>query len=219
MLDLQIPGLQLPGLQLPTDFLVRFVFHLVFLFVLVRFLYYPQNRNRNLTFSFLVFGMVIFFVMFFMIQAKVSLGFAFGAMAIFSILRYRTDPMSTKDLTYLLVVIGLSVLNAILPFQTVQIFTVNALLLAVTFFAERIPGLETGRTTNVQYERLELIVPERHHELIADLEQRTGWVVRGFEVGDIDFLKDTVLLRVMYQQPRTPKRQGLARDWQANATD
>lgn len=206
-------------LQMPPDFLVRFLFHLVSLFVLVRFLYYPQNRNRNLTFSFLVFGMVIFFVMFFMIQAKVSLGFAFGAMAIFSILRYRTDPMSTKDLTYLLVVIGLSVLNAILTFQPVQLLTVNALLLSITFFAERIPGLETGRTANVQYERLELIVPERRHELIADLEKRTGWIVRGFEVGDIDFLKDTVLLRVMYQQPRTPKRQRLTQDWQANATD
>jgi hypothetical protein len=99
------------------------------------------------------------------------------------------------------------------------LIAINTLLLAVTFFGERIPGLENGRQANVQYERLDLIVPERRHELIADLEQRTGWIVRGFEVGDIDFLKDIVQLRVMYQQPKTPRRQRLARDWRANATD
>jgi Domain of unknown function (DUF4956) len=205
--------------QLPAHFFFRLLIQTLFLFALVRFLYHPQNRNREMTFSFLVFGMVIFFVMFFMIQVKVSLGFAVGAMAIFGILRYRTEPMQTKDLTYLLVVVGLSVLNAVLKFQVLELLTINALLLAVTFFAERIPGLENGRQANVQYERLDLIVPERRHELIADLERRTGWIVRGFEVGDIDFLKDTVQLRVMYQQPRTPRRPQLARDWQTNATD
>jgi Domain of unknown function (DUF4956) len=205
--------------QLPTHFFFRLLIQALFLFGLVRFLYHPQNRNREMTFSFLVFGMVIFFVMFFMIQVKVSLGFAVGAMAIFGILRYRTEPMPTKDLTYLLVVVGLSVLNAVLKFQLLELLIINSLLLAVTFFAERIPGLENGRQANVQYERLDLIVPERRHELIADLENRTGWIVRGFEVGDIDFLKDIVQLRVMYQQSRTPKRQRLARDWRANATD
>jgi Domain of unknown function (DUF4956) len=205
--------------QLPAHFFFRLLIQALFLFGLVRFLYHPQNRNREMTFSFLVFGMVIFFVMFFMIQVKVSLGFAVGAMAIFGILRYRTEPMPTKDLTYLLVVVGLSVLNAVLKFQLLELLIINSLLLAVTFFAERIPGLENGRQANVQYERLDLIVPERRHELIADLENRTGWIVRGFEVGDIDFLKDIVQLRVMYQQSRTPKRQRLARDWRANATD
>jgi hypothetical protein len=204
---------------LPAHFFFRLLIQLFFVFGLVRFLYYPQNRNREMTFSFLVFGMVIFFVMFFMIQVKVSLGFAVGTMAIFGILRYRTEPIPTKDLTYLLVVVGLSVLNSVLKFQALELIAINVLLLAVTFFGERIPGLENGSQANVQYERLDLIVPERRHELIADLEQRTGWIVRGFEVGDIDFLKDIVQLRVMYQQPKTPKRQRLARDWRANATD
>ena len=140
-------------------------------------------------------------------------------MAIFGILRYRTEPMPTKDLTYLLVVVGLSVLNSVLKFQALELIAINVLLLAVTFFGERIPGLENGRQANVQYERLDLIVPERRHELIADLEKRTGWIVRGFEVGDIDFLKDIVQLRVMYQQPKTPKRQQRTRDWRTNATD
>jgi Domain of unknown function (DUF4956) len=88
--------------------------------------------------------------MFFMIQVKISLGFAFGAMAIFGILRYRTEAMSTKDLTYLLVVVGLSMLNAILVFQPIQLLAVNALLLGFTFFGERIPGLESGKIANVQ---------------------------------------------------------------------
>jgi hypothetical protein len=190
-------------LQMPIHFLFRLLIHLGFLLVLVRFLYYPQNRNRDLTFSFLVFGMVIFFVMFFMIQAKVSLGFAFGAMAIFGILRYRTDPMSTKDLTYLLVVIGLSVLNAILTFHPIQLLAINAFLLSITFFGERFPGLENGKTANVQYKRLELIVPALQSELQADLEQRTGWMIRRIEIGDIDFLRDTVQLRVTYLQQKT----------------
>jgi Domain of unknown function (DUF4956) len=189
--------------QLPSHFFFRLLIHVGFLFVLVRFLYYPQNRNRDMTFSFLVFGMVIFLVMFFMIQVKLSLGFAFGAMAIFGILRYRTEPMSTKDLTYLLVVVGLSMLNAVLVFNPIELLTVNALLLIFTFFGERIPGLENGRYANVQYERLELIVPARQDELRADLEQRTGWTIRGIEIGDIDFLRDTVQLRVTYIQSNT----------------
>jgi Domain of unknown function (DUF4956) len=189
-------------LQMPVHFFLRLIVHIIFLFGLVRFLYYPQNRNRDMTFSFLVFGLVIFLVMHFMIGLKVSVGFAVGAFAVFGILRYRTEPMTTKDLTYLLVVVGLSVLNAVLKFHPVELITLNTLLLAFTFLGERIPGLENGRQANVQYERLDLILPERHHELKADLEQRTGWTIRGIEVGDIDFLRDTAQLRVTYHQNR-----------------
>jgi Domain of unknown function (DUF4956) len=189
-------------LQLSAHFFFRLLIHLAFLVGLVRFLYYPQNRNRDLTFSFLVFGLVIFLVMYFMIGLKVSVGFAVGAFAVFGILRYRTEPMLTKDLTYLLVVVGMSVLNAILKFQPVELVVLNVLLVGCTFLGERLVGLEGGRQANVQYEKLELIVPERFSELKADLEQRTGWIIRGVEIGDIDFLKDTVQLRVNYQSAK-----------------
>ena len=188
--------------QMPLHFFFRLAIHLAFLIGLVRFLYYPQNRNRDLTFSFLVFGLVIFLVMYFMIGLKVSVGFALGAFAVFGILRYRTEAMLTKDLTYLLVVVGMSVLNAILMFQPLELVVLNVLLVGFTFLGERLVGLEGGRQANVQYEKLELIVPERRLELIADLEQRTGWNIRGVEIGDLDFLKDTVQLRVNYQQSK-----------------
>jgi Domain of unknown function (DUF4956) len=189
-------------LQMPVHFFLRLLIHIFFLFALVRFLYYPQNRNRDMTFSFLVFGLVIFLVMHFMIGLKVSVGFAVGAFAVFGILRYRTEPMTTKDLTYLLVVVGLSVLNAVLKFHPTELITLNVLLLGFTYFGERIPGLENGRQASVQYERLDLILPERQQELKADLEQRTGWAIRGIEVGDIDFLRDTAQLRVTYHQAK-----------------
>lgn len=188
--------------QMPLHFFFRLAIHLAFLIGLVRFLYYPQNRNRDLTFSFLVFGLVIFLVMYFMIGLKVSVGFALGAFAVFGILRYRTEAMLTKDLTYLLVVVGMSVLNAILMFQPLELVVLNVLLVGFTFLGERLVGLEGGRQANVQYEKLELIVPERRLELIADLEQRTGWNIRGVEIGDLDFLKDTVQLRVNYQHSK-----------------
>jgi hypothetical protein len=200
---LRLKGLNIMvDLQLPAHFFFRLAIHLAFLVGLVRFLYYPQNRNRDLTFSFLVFGLVIFLVMYFMIGLKVSVGFAVGAFAVFGILRYRTEPMLTKDLTYLLVVVGMSVLNAILKFQPVELVVLNVLLVGFTFLGERFVGFEGGRQANVQYEKLELILPERRSELIADLEQRTGWIVRGVEIGDIDFLKDTVQLRVNYQSAK-----------------
>ncbi len=186
-------------LQMPAHFFFRLLIQVLFLMGLVRLLYYPQNRNREMAFSFLVFGMVIFFVMFFMIQVKISLGFAVGAMAVFGILRYRTEPMPTKDLTYLLVVVGLSVLNAVLKFLLPELLLINTMLMAVTYFGERIPGLEHGRQATVVFERLDLILPERKHELIAELQKRTGWLVLSIEIGDIDFLKDIVQLRVTYQ--------------------
>jgi Domain of unknown function (DUF4956) len=192
--------------QMPLHFFFRLLIHLAFLIGLVRFLYYPQNRNRDLTFSFLVFGLVIFLVMYFMIGLKVSVGFALGAFAVFGILRYRTEAMLTKDLTYLLVVVGMSVLNAILMFQPVELVVLNVLLVGFTFLGERLVGLEGGRQALVQYEKVELILPERRLELIADLEQRTGWLIRGVEVGDIDFLKDTVQLRVNYQHSKNVAR-------------
>jgi hypothetical protein len=209
-------------LHMPPEFFFRLLIHLVFLVGLVRFLYYPQNRNRDMMFSFLVFGIVIFLVMYFMLGLKVSVGFALGAFAIFGILRYRTEPMSTKDLTYLLVVVGLSVLNAVLKFQVAELMTINVLLVGFTFFAERLPGLENGRQANVQYERPDLIVPERQHELKADLEKRTGWVIRGIEIGDIDFLRDTVQLRVTYHVPRVSvpsKIESPIRNKKSNAAD
>jgi Domain of unknown function (DUF4956) len=205
--DLRLKGLNIMvDLQLPAHFFFRLLIHLAFLVGLVRFLYYPQNRNRDLTFSFLVFGMVIFLVMYFMIGLKVSVGFAVGAFAVFGILRYRTEPMLTKDLTYLLVVVGMSVLNAVLKFQAVELVVLNVLLVGFTFLGERITGLEGGRQANIQYEKLELIVPERRPELKADLEQRTGWAISGIEIGDIDFLKDTVQLRVNYQHSKNLAR-------------
>jgi hypothetical protein len=204
---LRLKGLNIVvDLQMPVQFFFRLAIHLAFLIGLVRFLYYPQNRNRDLTFSFLVFGLVIFLVMYFMIGLKVSVGFALGAFAVFGILRYRTEAMLTKDLTYLLVVVGMSVLNAILMFQPVELIVLNMLLVGFTFLGERLVGLEGGRQANVQYEKLELIVPERRPELKADLEQRTGWAISGIEIGDIDFLRDTVQLRVNYQPTKNLTR-------------
>lgn len=206
--------------QMPLHFFFRLAIHLAFLIGLVRFLYYPQNRNRDLTFSFLVFGLVIFLVMYFMIGLKVSVGFALGAFAVFGILRYRTEAMLTKDLTYLLVVVGMSVLNAILMFQPIELVVLNVLLVGFTFLGERLVGLEGGRQANVQFEKLELIVPEKRAELIADLEQRTGWNIRGVEIGDIDFLKDTVQLTVNYQHSKILARPPIKSYFQnQNASD
>jgi Domain of unknown function (DUF4956) len=218
---LRLKGLNIVvDLQMPVQFFFRLAIHLAFLIGLVRFLYYPQNRNRDLTFSFLVFGLVIFLVMYFMIGLKVSVGFALGAFAVFGILRYRTEAMLTKDLTYLLVVVGMSVLNAILMFQPVELVVLNVLLVGFTFLGERITGLAGGRQANVQFEKLELIVPERRSELIADLEKRTGWMILGIEIGDLDFLRDTVQLRVNYQSSKNLVHgQGRAYLQNQNASD
>jgi hypothetical protein len=131
---------------------------------------------------------------------KLQIGFALGLFAIFGIIRYRTSQIPIKEMTYLFVVIGIAVINALANKKisyTELIFT-NLMILAVVFIVERLWLLKHESSKVIVYEKIELVKPQRYLELMADLEERTGLKLRRAEVGKIDFLQDTASIKIFY---------------------
>ena len=184
--------------QVNSVFLFRFVIHAATLILLVRFLYYPDYRDRDFAFSYLMFSSVVFLVTYFLKSVDISLGFTFGLFAVFAILRYRTETITTKEMTYLFIVIGTAMLNAVSNLGYGELILINALVLVFTFVAQHQNVFKREKRKNVEYERIDLIHPSRFHELKADLEARLGVRINHIEVRDVDFVRDHASLRVFY---------------------
>lgn len=183
--------------------LIRLFVCIVVNLVIVDRLYYTKSRRRDFYFTFMLISLAIFFLVFFMIfvledmKAKTSIGIGIGLFGIFSIMRYRTDAMPVREMTYLFVIISLSVVNAIATsVSIVELLVTNLIVVAAIWLCEHRLKLEPSKL--VQYDRLELIKPDRSEDLKADLEMRLGLKVRKVEVGAIDMLRDMAVLRVYY---------------------
>ena len=183
--------------------LIRLFVCIVVNLIIVDRLYYKKSRRRDFYFTFMLISLAIFFLVFFMIfvledmKAKTSIGIGIGLFGIFSIMRYRTDAMPVREMTYLFVIISLSVVNAIAAsVSIVELLVTNLIVVAAIWLCEHRLKLEPSKL--VQYDRLELIKPDRREDLKADLEMRLGLKVRKVEVGAVDMLRDMAVLRVYY---------------------
>ena len=183
--------------------LIRLFVCIVVNLVIVDRLYYKKSRRRDFYFTFMLISLAIFFLVFFMIfvledmKAKTSIGIGIGLFGIFSIMRYRTDAMPVREMTYLFVIISLSVVNAIAAsVSIVELLVTNIIVVAAIWLCEHRLKLEPSK--HLTYDRLELIKPDRSEDLKADLEMRLGLKVRKVEVGAIDMLRDMAVLRVYY---------------------
>ncbi len=184
-----------------------FAVNLLVALIIVRFIYYPANQNKNYVFTYLAFNTVIYFVMSFLTSAELSLGVGFGLFAIFSVLRYRTSTMSTREMTYLFVVIALPVMNSLVMRENewAVLLAVNAVVVAVLFVLEREWGFHYESSQSIRYDRIDLITPEQRALLLEDLRLRTGLPIKRVEVGRLNFLNDTAELRVFYDEPRAER--------------
>lgn len=193
--------------QITSEFgemMIRFVICLVFNWVIIDRLYYRKSNRREFYFTFLMTSVAIFFLVFYMIfglddlGGKTSMGIGIGLFGIFSIMRYRTDTMPAREMTYLFVVVSLSVVNAIASrVSYTEILLTNFIVVLAIWLCEQF--LKHNPTKLVQYDRIELITPERREELVADLEKRLGVKVLKVEVGSVDMLRDMAMLRVTYE--------------------
>ena len=185
-----------------TEFAVGLGLNLLVALLAVRFIYYPATRDRNYVFTFLGFNTIIYCVVSFMGAIDLSVGVGFGLFAIFSVLRYRTDPIPIREMTYLFVTAALAVMNSLGLDAGVspQLLVANGGILAVMFALERAWGFRFHRSKRVTYERIELIKPEHRRLLLADLRERTGLPVERCEVGKIDFLRDTAEVMIYYPE-------------------
>jgi hypothetical protein len=192
---------------LSSDFLMMFVRLLINVlatwFIIDR-LYYQKSKRRDFYFTFMLISVAIFFIVFFMIfvledmKGKTSMGVGIGLFGIFSIMRYRTDTMPVREMTYLFVIIALSLVNAVsvnLPYF--EVIVTNLIIILAVWLCEM--HLKTLPSKLIQYDRIELITPDRREELIADLEKRLGVKIVKVDVGSIDFLRDMAMIRVIYE--------------------
>ena len=185
------------------ELIIRFLFNFSVIFIAVRFLYYKVRRRRDYLFTYILISSVIFLLCFLLESVKLELGFALGLFAIFGIIRYRTRQMPIKEMTYLFLVIGISVINALAnkKISYAELLMTNGILLLVTYGLERLMMLKHESKKSINYERIELIKPEKRAELIKDLEERTGLIINRVEVGKIDFLRDTARINIYYFEP------------------
>ncbi len=180
--------------------LFRFALNLVFCWLIIGLFYYRRSKRRDYYFTFLMFSITIFFLIFLMDNVKVQIGFALGLFAIFGMIRYRTESIPIREMTYLFVVIGVSVINGLaMTVSYAELLLTNLIILAAVWIFERAKWKNRVDTKIVLYEKIDLVKAGREQELVADLKERTGLDIIRVEVGHINFLKDTAYVKVHYR--------------------
>lgn len=186
------------SLTLDYAFLIRLLINMSAVLILIRLVYFPASRHRAYASSFILFGMGVFLVTSQLSTVDISLGFAFGLFAIFSMLRYRTESITIKEMTYLFLVIAMSLLSAVGAMSHLTLALLLALVCVMAYITETSLVLPLLEEQTVQYEKIENIRPERRAELLEDLRGRMGLDIRSVEINEINFLKDTAQLKVQY---------------------
>lgn len=188
--------------MLSTEFLVRYAILFIGCAVLLRAVYFRLTPNRDAVFSFFLFANGVFLVTYLLSGVDLSMGFAFGLFAVFAMLRYRTEPISIRDMTYLFVVIGLALMCAIAPLRYWELAALVSLVTALAAIGETrflAPRIIERR---INYDKVDLIKPQRGEALMADLKERTGLEIIKIEIGKIDYLSDSAQLVIFCRDER-----------------
>lgn len=183
-----------------TEMLIRFGFFMLVLFFIVYFLYYRKTHRRDYFFTLVLLSVSIFFLIYLLGSVKVKIGFALGLFAIFGVLRYRTETIPVREMSYMFGVISLSVINALAEsLSFVELLLPNIAIALLIWLFEAFVLRRNLASKLILYDRIELITPERRDELIEDLRKRTGLNIYKVSIGSIDFLKDTAVLKIEYE--------------------
>lgn len=178
----------------------RLLIDIVMIFILIRYAYQKNQDSPSYVFTFALFNVLIFFVVYLLSNASMSIGFAFGLFAVFAILRYRTKTIPIKEMTYLFLFITLGLANALHTSQVgiAELLLVNVVITVGTLVAERIWASRAHSSVRVRYDRIDNIHPEKREELIKDLEQRTGLNIHSIQISRIDLKRGTARIRIKY---------------------
>lgn len=185
----------------------RLLIDLVSVFLLVRIIYYPIYKHRELFFTYFIFNLVIFLISFLLNKVDLSMGAAFGLFAVFSMLRYKTEEIAIKDMTYLFLVIAIGLISAVTKIKGADdnieymfLIAVNVVILLITWLLESNVLMKKEMVKTILYENIELIRSGKQDELLADLKLRTGFNIHRYSVHKIDFLKDAAQIKVYYYE-------------------
>ena len=217
VLDVQtITDAMMTTTQSLTELAIRFFLNLLVCWLLVQFFYYRKSRRRDYYFTFMVFSSAMLLLLYVMGNAEVGVGLTLGLFAIFGIIRYRTETVPIREMTYLFVIIAIAAVNGLAPLYRLvgaagdnphyelALGSVGVLALSNLLVVGLIWLLESGRalkhtsTRLILYDRIDMIVPEKRAELIADLEKRVGVKIDSLEIGHVDFLRDAAFIKIYY---------------------
>ena len=198
---INMAGIEIIDVPSFLELLGRFALNMAVVLILVRWLYYSTTRRKDYLFTYILISALIFSLCYLLASVKLQIGFALGLFAIFGIIRYRTSSIPIKEMTYLFLIIGVSIINALADTKTsvAEVLFTNFAIIAITFCMEKIWLQRHELSKIIIYEKIDLIKPENNQELLNDLQDRTGIkTIKRVEIGKIDFLKDTCTLQIFY---------------------
>ena len=183
-----------------TELILRFFLNVAVVALIVRVFYYPKSKRRDYFVTFILISISVFLIIFLMGGVKLKTGVALGLFAIFGIIRYRTESVPIREMTYLFLIIAVSTINALdSSISYVELLATNLLFIISIWAMESNRWVKHVASKLVLYDNVSLITPEREEELIEDLKKRTGLDIQRVEVGAIDFSKDTVMVKIYYE--------------------
>jgi len=196
-----IAGIRLIDIPGFLEFVLRFILNMSVIMILVRWLYYSKTKRKDYLFTYILISSIVFLLCFLLESVKLQIGFALGMFAIFGIIRYRTDAIPIKEMTYLFLIIGVSVINALTNTETslIDLLFSNFVIIFITYGLEKLWLIKHESSKLIIYEKINLIKEERYDELISDLQERTGIrKINRVDIGKINFLRDICELTIYY---------------------
>ena len=202
MAEIELFGIKLIDTVDFFELVVRFLFNFIVVSVIVKFIYFPTSQRKDYYFSYIIISTTIFLLCFLLDNVKLQLGFALGLFAIFGIIRYRTRQVPIKEMTYLFLIIGVTVINSLANKKVsyAELVFSNAAVLAILMIYEKLLYVKGEKRKTITYEKIELIKPENRELLLNDLEERTGLKINNIEVRRINFMRDTARIRIYYHE-------------------
>lgn len=193
--------------KISSKLFMRLLIDLVSVFILVRFIYYPIYKHREFFFTYFIFNIIIFFISFLLNRVDLSMGAAFGLFAVFSMLRYKTEEIAIKDMTYLFLVIAIGLVSAVTKVKDTAdsieymfLIAINAAVLLITYLLESNIFMKRESVKTILYENIELIKQGKSDELMSDLKIRTGLNIHRYSIQKIDFLRDAAQLKIYFYE-------------------
>jgi len=196
-----LSGIELINLANLLELLGRFALNLIVILILVRWFYFSTTRRKDFLFTYILISSIVFLLCFLLENVMLQIGFALGLFAIFGIIRYRTHAIPIKEMTYLFLIIGISVINALANTASIsEIIFTNLIIIFITYGLEKKWLLRHESSKSIIYEKINLIKTEHHKELIEDLQLRTGISkISRIEIGEVDFLKDVCHITIFFE--------------------
>jgi len=199
---IQVAGFEMFDFSNLLELVGRFSFNLIVILIIVRWLYFSTTKRKDYLFTYILISSIVFLLCYLLASVMLQIGFALGLFAIFGIIRYRTLTMPIKEMTYLFIIIGISVINSLSDTSTSipGIIFANLIIILITYGLEKKWLMKHISSKSITYEKINLIRPENHQELVNDLQQRTGISkIKHVEIGGIDLLRDVCYLTIYFE--------------------